>query len=92
MVVHPTDSHYLLGTNCWSFIHLSMKYSWSCSAEKESNDWWSFTHLSQLVTPMMEEVLLCISHLLLTIKAKHASHQCRHSMLLPVASSCTIHG
>ena len=38
---------------------------------------------------MTEEILLGISHLLLTVKAKHAGHQCRHSMLSPVASGCT---
>ena len=69
-----------------------MKYSWSCSAEKESNDWQSFTHLLQLIPSMTEQVLLGISHLLLTVKTKHAGHQHRHTMLSPVASGCTIHG
>ena len=92
MVILLTDSHYLLCTNCWLFAPLHMKYSWLCNAEKESNDWQSFTHLFQLVTSMTEEVLLSISHLLLTVKTKHAGHQHRHSILSPVASGCTIHG
>ena len=69
-----------------------MEYSWSCSAEKEPNDWWSFTNLLQLIPSMTEQVLFGISHLLLTIKTKHAGHQCRHSTLSPVASGYTIHG
>ena len=44
----------------------------------------------QLVTPMTEEILLGISHLLFTLEAIHAGHQCRHSMLSPVASGHTI--
>ena len=68
-----------------------MKYSWSCSAEKEPNDWWSFTHLLQLIPSMTEQVLFGISYLLLTVITKHAGHQHRHSMLSPVASGCTIH-
>ena len=68
-----------------------MKYSWSCSTEKESNDWRSFTHLLQLITPMIEQVLLGIGHLLLTVKTKHAGHQRRYMLLSPVASGCTIH-
>ena len=40
---------------------------------------------------MTEQVLFGISHLLLTVKTKHAGHQRRCSMLSPVASGCTIH-
>ena len=54
------------------------------------DDWGSFTYLLQLVIPMTEEILLGISHLLLTVKAKHAGHQCRHGMLPLVTSGCTV--
>ena len=59
--------------------------------KKKSNDWWLFTHLLQLITPMTEQLLLGIGHLL-TVETKHAGHQCRHMLLSPVASGCTIHG
>ena len=73
-------------------IHiLNMKYSWSCSPENKPNDWWSFTYLLQLVPSMTTQVLLGVGHLLLTIKAKHASHQCRSTLLSPIASGCTIY-
>ena len=73
-------------------IHiLNMKYSWLCSPENKPNDWWSFTHLLQLVPSMAVQVLLGVSHLLLTIKPKHASHQHRCMLLSPIASGCTIH-
>ena len=73
-------------------IHsLNMKYSWSCSPGNEPNDWWLFTHQLQLITSMAVQVLHGVGHLLLTVETKHAGHQCRHTLLLPVASGCTIH-
>ena len=82
-----TTMYKLLVIHC-----LNMKYSWSCSTENEPNDWWSFTYLLQLIPSMAVQVLLGVGHLLLTIKTKHAGHQCRHTLLLPEASGCTIHG